>query len=223
MNEWINKWKPSCSALSFHLFKNHLMVSITILNCRIFKTANISKKFSSTYSQPITYSYGYEPIGVPHFGQVHVSWYPMKILIKIAPVSSKTNENTDQDTWILISNLNYPAINYSLTYFEKLFTTWKLQFWKVPSWKLGFSYFNKALDRCPVRSRISFSSTPALKRDEAYVTRRQCAVFRFTPAASHKSGNTLFRVNTDWNFFKTKFGLRCLVVKCITILCKDFH
>ena len=27
----------------------------------------------------------------------------MKILIKITPVSSKTDENTDQDTWILIS------------------------------------------------------------------------------------------------------------------------
>ena len=29
-------------------------------------------------------------------------------------VSSKTNQDTDQDTWILISNLNYHAINYSL-------------------------------------------------------------------------------------------------------------
>ena len=27
----------------------------------------------------INYSYGYKPIGVPHFGQVHVSWHPMKI------------------------------------------------------------------------------------------------------------------------------------------------
>ena len=42
-------------------------------------------------------------------------------------VSSKTDQDTDQDTWILISNLNYHAINYSLLYFEKLLTTWKLQ------------------------------------------------------------------------------------------------
>ena len=27
----------------------------------------------------INYSYGYKPIGVPHFGQLDVSWYPMKI------------------------------------------------------------------------------------------------------------------------------------------------
>ena len=27
----------------------------------------------------INYSYGYKPIRVPHFGQLDVSWYPMKI------------------------------------------------------------------------------------------------------------------------------------------------
>ena len=87
----------------------------------------------------INYSYGYKPIEVPHFGQLDVSWFPLKIYIKITPVSLKTDENTDQDTWILISNLNYHTINYSLSYFEKLFTTWKLQFWKVPSWNASLN------------------------------------------------------------------------------------
>ena len=54
-------------------------------------------------------------------------------------VSSKTDQDTDQETWILISNLNYHAINYSLPYFEKLFTKWKLQFWKVPSWSAALN------------------------------------------------------------------------------------
>ena len=35
--------------------------------------------FFLTILKLINYSYGYKPIGVPHFGQVHVSWYPMKI------------------------------------------------------------------------------------------------------------------------------------------------
>ena len=38
--------------------------------------------FESTFLKLIYYSYGYKPIG-----QVHVSWYPMKISIKITPVS----------------------------------------------------------------------------------------------------------------------------------------
>ena len=51
----------------------------------------------------------------------------------------------------------------------------------------------KAFARWPVRARISFSSTPALKRDEVHVTRRQYAVLRFTPAALHKSGNISYQ------------------------------
>ena len=42
-------WKPySRSSLSVLHFKNYLMVSIVILNYRIFQTANISSKFSTT-------------------------------------------------------------------------------------------------------------------------------------------------------------------------------
>ena len=54
-------------------------------------------------------------------------------------VSSKTDQDTDLDTWILISNLNYHAINYSLPYFKKLFATWKLQFCKAPSWNAALN------------------------------------------------------------------------------------
>ena len=37
----------------------------------------------------INYSYGYKPIGVPHFDQLDVSWYPMKIYIKITRLVQK--------------------------------------------------------------------------------------------------------------------------------------
>ena len=45
----------------------------------------------------------YRPIGVPHSNQVHVSWYPINIPIKTNSISSKTDQDKDQETWILTS------------------------------------------------------------------------------------------------------------------------
>ena len=47
---------------------------------------------------------------MPHFGQVRACiLIPNENLIKITPVSSKTDVKTDQDTWI-ISKLDYHSI-----------------------------------------------------------------------------------------------------------------
>lgn len=59
---------------------------------------------------------------------------------------------------------------------------------------LGFYYFNRASDLCPVLSLISLLSTFALNKELAQVTLRQCAVFRFNPTAAHISGKILFNV-----------------------------
>lgn len=59
---------------------------------------------------------------------------------------------------------------------------------------LAFSYWKRAFERWPVRSRISFSSTPALKSDVAHVTLRQWAVYFLIPATEHMFGKIWFKV-----------------------------
>ena len=47
--------------------------------------------------------------------QVHVFWYPMNIPIKTHSISSKTDQDTDQETWILISlNTKYSIFAASI-------------------------------------------------------------------------------------------------------------
>ena len=68
------------------------------------------KRIWTQFLKLINYSCGCKPIGEPHFGQVHVSWYPMNIPIKTHSISSKTDQDTDQETWILISlNTKYSS------------------------------------------------------------------------------------------------------------------
>ena len=64
----------------------------------------------------------------------------------------------------------------------------------VWTFSLAFSYFVKASDLWPVLSRISFLSTPALHKLDPHITRKQCAVFHFIPAASHISANNRLSV-----------------------------
>ena len=54
-------------------------------------------------SQSINYSCTDDPISLHQLGQVHIFWYPMNIPIKTHSISSKTDQDTDQETWILIS------------------------------------------------------------------------------------------------------------------------
>ena len=51
----------------------------------------------------INYSCADDPISLHQLSQVHVFWYPMNIPIKTHSISSKTDQDTDQETWILIS------------------------------------------------------------------------------------------------------------------------
>ena len=93
----------------------------------------------------INYSYADDPISLHQLSQVHVFWYPMNIPIKTHSISSKTDQDTDQETWILISlNTKYSIFaasiiaynNNGATYYSFLDTvTLIVQFWNFPFWK----------------------------------------------------------------------------------------
>ena len=74
---------------------------------------------------------------------------------------------------------------------------------------VGFSYWNSALDRCPDLSRINFSSTPALNREETQVTRKLWAVLRLKPADSHISGKIVFKLLMPTGTFSNAKVKRC--------------
>ena len=61
------------------------------------------------------YSCADDPISLHQLSQVHVFWYPMNIPIKTHSISSKTDQDTDQETWILISlNTKYSIFAASI-------------------------------------------------------------------------------------------------------------
>ena len=63
----------------------------------------------------INYSCTDDPISMHQLSQVHVFWYPMNIPIKTHSISSKTDQDTDQETWILISlNTKYSIFAASI-------------------------------------------------------------------------------------------------------------
>ena len=71
--------------------------------------------FSYSFLKLINYSCADDPISLHQLSQVHVFWYPMKILIKTHSISSKTDQDTDQETWILISlNTKYSIFAASI-------------------------------------------------------------------------------------------------------------
>ena len=70
---------------------------------------------SSGIFKLINYSYTDDPISLHQLSQVHVFWYPMNIPIKTHSISSKTDQDTDQETWILISlNTKYSIFSASI-------------------------------------------------------------------------------------------------------------
>ena len=59
--------------------------------------------FLAIFLKLINYSCTDDPISWHQLSQVHVFWYPMNMPIKTHSISSKTDQDTDQETWILIS------------------------------------------------------------------------------------------------------------------------
>ena len=55
-------------------------------------------KFGKYLLKLIKNSSADDPISLHQFGQVHVCWYPMNIPIKTHSISSKTDQDTDQET-----------------------------------------------------------------------------------------------------------------------------
>ena len=74
-----------------------------------------SELFYVFFLKLINYSCADDPISLHHLSQVHVFWYPMNIPIKTHSISSKTDQDTDQETWILISlNTKYSIFAASI-------------------------------------------------------------------------------------------------------------
>ena len=88
--------------------------------------------------------------------------------------------------YFLISSLRFPLPLWSALKMLETCLAWS---------SLAFSYLNSALDTWPVRSLMSFSSTPLWNNREAHVIRRQWAVFFFILTARHKSH---YKCKLDW-------------------------
>ena len=70
-------------------------------------------------------------ISLHRFRQVHVCWYPLNIQIKTHSTSSKTDQDTDQEIWILEAS-SKPCASFFIYYFkliERFHSRDKLPYW----------------------------------------------------------------------------------------------